>query len=484
MANPQIAAAAPVYTSEHLLTYTSQLQTEVQKLINLETLDAKTATAAATNLRSVAEALRNDICTTRGDLSLKERLHKREIPFQFAHRMIQILVKEEIQCFDPLKYELSRVALIFLEFAVLQCNAEERRIYKGTIEKLRKDLEQVANTLPDELVETRFNLECAQAAVQKLDVGSGKWKEVAKDNAKPFLIALFQALLTLEKPGAGTVTPFVEPVVNLCADIYCNMEEHWYGKVWILRWYSVENHITTLAHLNAMEPHLNEFDKNPNLAFYISKIFFQIFNNPNADSQLKSAIFDDKPMSLLSLAELRDTRQLADTAYWQTRYLTLKHLGSIASNLEPNNAYFRTRSIDAIFKRWIREKAHVRALAGSTICELAPHNSSEWSKAHEKTAQHKDTLNLKLAEAATKRTQLHEEIQKLERLVTKATTRQEQSAGAKPINPDTIAKVNSQIASKQTELTSADAEVEAIENHLQFSNIVISGKQDWGKFLL
>lgn len=487
------------YTPNDLIAHARDLQTELDKLLKLESVDSHRVTQEAEHLRKVAEAFRDSICNLKNAFSLSKILKGREIPFHFAYRMLEILSKPEIQCLHSLKNELSKTFLIFLEFVVFQAGLEDQRFYKDTVEDMKKQLDKVVSTLPDREIETRFNLRCAQAAVQKLDKGIGKWKEVAKDHGKDVLVGIFKALLTLGAPGPETATSLVGPLTNLSIAIYQNLEEKWYRDVWALRWYCGERRIIVKAQLEAARPLFRNFRKsaasetNYYLSFCISQIFAKIFFNSSSEEALKKAVFEEEDMSLLKLIHFNDEDQFGDNSFWKTRFITLQHLEQIASDLSPTNKDYRLKSIRAILRRWTREKGEVKVYAGSIIPELARANSAEWKQRWENLQDEAKTLDSKLAEIQINHSKLKTEIgevttemNKLQEEFKAAKASKEHATGQKVGDPDVLLD---SVQAAQDMLSTIDVEVKKLEEEkekiLEEKNIYqinISDTNDWEKF--
>lgn len=414
------------YRESELITKGKQLFRHIGELVNLETLNTDVAVVSARALSQIAYEFRNAICSSEQQ-SLELRLKGKEIPFPLPLRLLQILTKEEIQCFDQLKCELSKTLLIFLEFVVFQCGLDGRRIYKVTVQKMKEDLERVLSTLPENQVETRFHLRCAQAAIQKLDVGIGKWKGVAKDNAQDVAVGIILALLTLDKPGPGTAAPLVEPLINLSVAIYNNLEEEWYKDVWALRWYSAGHRIKSLETLKSMRKILDKYDDRVylktdyHLSFCISQVFFDIFQN-SKDEGLKKAVFEGEKMSLLNLVKLGEG---SSKDFWKTRYITLTYLKSIAEKAE-SKAY-RQKSIRAILLRRFRDKDEVRILAGSIIPELGRKNPIDWK---EQLDEFFDDVTFDPNEFVKKRSKKETEIAEIQRGIAELKSDLDRARGA------------------------------------------------------
>ncbi len=361
------------------------LQKEVTNLVDLTLLDSERAVEKARALRTIAENFREQVLASQSVITLDERVEHiqtqllaQEIRLPAAYFMMKLLVTGPIQCFDGLKKEMSKTTLIFFEFVVMQCNLEERRIDKVTIEQWRADIQRVLDSLPEREVETRYNLECVKAAIQRFDVGLGKWKEVAKDHIKPFIIGLARALLTLDRPGPTTAIHVVEPVVNLIVGIYKNMETRWYENVLALRWLFSGNKIKRIEDLERMQPLMQDFDTHYPHAFCISQLFSEVFHNNHENDDLRRVVFETGKINLLDLAELNEDTKFLRRTFWQVRYITLENLSEIA---EHGSDTYRTKSIQAIVRRRVDRNAEVRRRAGELISKLGPTKPQEWTEA-------------------------------------------------------------------------------------------------------
>ncbi|MBS0648005.1 MAG: hypothetical protein JSS10_02130 [Verrucomicrobia bacterium] len=425
------------------------MKRELDKLVNLEVLDSQATTDQARKLREIAEEFRDAVCSLQNQgTTLADVLRGKEIPFPFAYRMLEILTKPEIQCFHSLKKELSKTTLIFLEFVVFQSGLEEQSFYTETVDEMKKRLNTVLSTLPENEVETRFNVRCAQAAVQKLDKGIGKWKEVAKDNSKAVIGGVIKTLLCAGAPSPEMATALVGPLINLSVAIYENLEEPWYKDVWGLRWHCGGNRMITQAHLEATKPLMEKFGdtlagSDYYLSFCISQIFIQIFKNPSAEEPLRKAVFEGERTSLLNLAHLNDEDQLGDNSFWKTRYVTLIHLRSIAEDRNDSNKPYRLKSIEAILRQWQREKARVKILAGSIICSLAPANHAEWQEKWNHLKPEKTVLLNKVkgffedhSSLKSKLDEKKRDVEEVKKAIQQARQPQQQSTGGSPsLNP-------------------------------------------------
>lgn len=381
------AVSAHKYTTQDLYTHAQNLLAEIKKIRSLQSFDSKAATEEARILSKIAQEFKDFVCTLGREQSLEELLKGKEIPIPFAQKMVEVLGLSEIQGCDELKRELSKTTLIVLEFFVFQCSldcdSQGRRIYKEDVDKMRSTFRRVVGTLPESEVETRFLIRCAEASVRKLDVGIGKWKEVAKAHGVDVIKGVITALLTAPAFGANTAAPLVSPLIDLSIAIYRNLEEGWHRDVWALRWFCAGKRITTKAQLEAAKPLMKGF-KNTNrdtyyLSFCISQIFMEVYQNPAVTDDLRKAIFEEEEMSLVNLAKLYDNEQLGDDGFWKTRYITITYLAEIAQDMKKGNEGYRKASIKAVILRWINEQAQVKVLAGSIIADLAISNTEEWA---------------------------------------------------------------------------------------------------------
>lgn len=510
-----VIGLAPAQVMSELSTHAKKILTEFKKVKNFESLDSKALTAEAKALRDITDKFRDFICTLGRETSLEQLLEGKEIVIPFVLNLTEILGRSEIQGYDKLKRELSKTTLIFLELMVYQCGQQGRRIYKEDVDRMRSTFAKVKGTLPDTEVETRFYVRCAEASVQKLDVGIGKWKEVAKAHAGDLVKGAITALLTAPAFGANTAAPLISPLIDLSITIYKNLEKGWHRDVWALRWHCAGKRITTKVQLDEVKPLMKHF-KGTNrdtyyLSFCISQMFMEIYKNPATTEDLRKTVFDGEEMSLLKLAELYQEEQLGDDSFWKTRYITLSYLAKIAEDRIKGHEGYRKASIRAILLRWINEQAQVKVLAGSLISDLAIGDTEEWAAPlrglKDLAREQKITIENRTKRWVTERSDLNSqikhfetEIEKTKKLLPKAPAvsadpkgRQQQGAPNQPAaaNPSAIPQAElealiqrvsaAKVPLEEKALQLQEAEIRA-EQAKQSLDLILQDNPDWKRF--
>ena len=422
------------FTQNKLQEHAYCLHQEVEKITNFASLESKSATQQAQILSDLAVEFRDYICD-RGvnvGIPVEQILKDKEIPFSLAFGITQILSQHEIQCYDELKRTLAKTTRIFLELVAFQCAFQERRIYKDTVEQIKQNLDKVRDTLPEKEIEASFDLQCAQSAIKKLDIGIGKWKELAKDHGLDVIKGIFESFLS------KSPMPALSPIFNLSVAIYRNIEDRYYRDVWALRWYSAGNRITTKKQLETASELIKKYNTNEMLAFAISEMFIEIMKNSHATEELKSAVFQGN-ISLLTLVKCNPTWR---DNWWKTRCYVLKYLKQLAQDdINPN---LRDKSIDAICQRFgdgIARNSVEKELILSTSMELV--SQKQWNDRINIEAKRKALLDeiakinklkesqikLKVPQATRSLSVIDKDIEDVKRIKKEAEGNREQSVG-------------------------------------------------------
>ena len=335
-------------------------------------------------------------------------LRQEKVPLNLALRLIEALSSDEMQLDHPIKRTVAKAALVVWELVVFKCRAEKQPIFLETRNKIKANLEKILTTLPEREVETRFYTECLLALTMKLQPGEGKVKEVAKKNAKPLINGSI-TLICSASPAGANPSALIGAIIDLVSDIYDEMEANWYQDIWAMSWISSGKRITTQKQFRELMGFIEGYDKEPEKAFYVAQMYFEIISNDQADLELKKAVFKGKPVqqdeatlevptNLLALAQMPDEtgvpNPLTKGKAWRVRYIAAHYLKELVIRKK-----FRRRTMQVLVDRYATGESHP-IVKEFLLYAFASFVTDQENKAHVRKSLENINLNEKIEEVS------------------------------------------------------------------------------------
>ncbi|GAB5411762.1 MAG: hypothetical protein ChlgKO_08760 [Chlamydiales bacterium] len=345
------------------------LQGEIDKIVEVKTVNDEQAIAYAKELANIGAEYRRELCSS-SNKKFKEVLKKAKLQLPIPLKAIKLLSLSELQFHDELKRELSRTTRIFLEFILCQCIVQGRSLYQSDHDKYYCILKEIIKTLPDEEVLTGFELRCCRAAFKNFASMSDRVKKAAEQGTKAMVGGITSTIAS-----ARPAPPYVNPAplllgaVSVASSVYKQKGELWYLKVFELKMLGFEVGLQTTSHYKMSEHKGKSIKKmlcehastSANLAFYICQVFKEIIDNPNIELELKTELFQGKKISILHLAEYRPALDIQNK-YWKVRYLAMTYIKELIKTPEYNNEASQAVTIRQMTrgseKRIVRKKAY------------------------------------------------------------------------------------------------------------------------------
>lgn len=321
------------------------LKLSVENIKEVQILESSKAAECAEKVYQLTKEYKDLILSS--PEGIETLLQKDEIPFPLVNKLMQMLSSEELQFCDELKASLSKTTSIYIQLIVFQCAAQDRRVYKETVTQLSNRVDIILSTLPEQEIEAQFDLECSKAAIQNLDPGRGRWKEVGADHAMPLLKATLKAIFS-RNPGE-----LIGPIVDLTARVYQELAigSCWYQRVWPISW---GQSIHTFEEFGKLQSYISEQKGKSRLYIPLSRAMREILQDEKISLDLKKHVLFNEALSVSTLADKYPTRfqklkwRLNDK-FWKTRCLSVTTLGMVVRANSPYKDQAARKIVACIF---------------------------------------------------------------------------------------------------------------------------------------
>lgn len=320
------------------------------------------ALETAERLATAVEDLRQRLTWTASPQELEEFLTQGEPLFPVALRMSGMVADNMVQCFERYVDALSRPTRDLMNISVFQCDAREQRVSNSSVEEVRGYLRDVIKTRSYDQCETEFSLKCAYSATKKLEIGKGKWREVRNRHRGELAEGLVGVILSASPlPPFISLAPLAPPVMHLCADIYNETKDKWYGAVSIMMFEQGRGILRNAAAFRTLKNHfIKQKHENYKIHLYLTTLFREMLNECRHvdDEDLKAEIIYANDISLKTIVSQRigifssSTRN--QSKFGRVRYNALKILGNVQDS----------RGISQLILERIGEKHEIKEVKG------------------------------------------------------------------------------------------------------------------------